>query len=212
MEFAVKAQSGKFRKGTNLPYIIHPLGVAKILIEQECSEEIVIAGILHDTIEDTEITLEDIRKIFGDEVARIVHGASEPDKDGPWENRKRHTIEFLKTAPWDIFLVSLADKIDNIRAIREDYDKLGESLWSRFNRPKEKQRWYYQSLVEVFSRRIDEFPVRQLVEQFALDVQKVFWFFKVGKFPSDLTAPLEFLKELRRIRELTSGSDTPRHR
>ncbi len=74
VEFASTAHSGHFRKGTNVPYIIHPLGVAKILIEHGCSEEIVVAGILHDTVEDTAITLEDIRRSFGERVDHLVQG------------------------------------------------------------------------------------------------------------------------------------------
>lgn len=139
IEFAAKAHSGQYRKGTKLPYIVHPLGVARILIEHECPDEVVVAGVLHDTVEDTAITLEDIRRSFGDRVAQIVQAASEPDKADTWENRKRHTIEYLKTAPADVLLVSIADKLDNMRAIRQDYEKLGDAFWSRFNRPKESQ-------------------------------------------------------------------------
>jgi len=174
IEFAVKAHSGRFRKGTNIPYIIHPLGVAKILIENGLPEEIVIAGILHDTIEDTSMTIDDIRKVFGDKVAQLVKDASEPDKDDTWEDRKRHTIDFLKTASTDVVLVSLADKIDNIKAIREDYSKVGESIWSRFKRPKEQQQWYYQALVDVFARRNENETTVSLYKQFASQVQAVF--------------------------------------
>lgn len=174
IEFAAKAHSGQFRKGTKIPYIVHPLGVAKILIEHDCPEEVVVAGILHDTIEDTAITISDIRHSFGEQVASIVEGASEPDKSNTWENRKRHTIEYLKTAPTEVLLVSLADKLDNVRAIREDYEKHGESLWPRFNRPKESQEWYYRSLAEVFSIRQLDAPFGSLMSEFSSEVKGVF--------------------------------------
>lgn len=174
IEFAAKAHAGQFRKGTNIPYIFHPLGVAKILIEYNCSEEIILAGMLHDTIEDTPVTIEDIRRAFGEEVARLVEGASEPDKSDSWENRKRHTIEYLKTAPLNVLLVACADKLDNIRAIREDYAKLGDVLWSRFNRPKEQQNWYYQALADVFVNRTKGEPTASLFKEFKYEVQKVF--------------------------------------
>jgi (p)ppGpp synthase/HD superfamily hydrolase len=173
IEFAVKAHSGQFRKGTKIPYIVHPLSVARILIEHDCPEEVVVAGILHDTVEDTPVTIGDIRRSFGENVASLVAGASEPGKSDTWENRKRHTIEYLKTAPLDVLFVSLADKLDNIRAIRADYEKLGDAVWSRFNRPKESQAWYYRSLADLFGARI-EGPFASLVKEFRSEVNKVF--------------------------------------
>jgi len=174
IEFAVKAHTNHFRKGTNIPYIVHPLGVGKILIEHGFSEDVIAAGILHDTIEDTPVTLKDIKKYFGGNIRRIVEGASEPDKSDTWENRKRHTIEYLKTAPLDVRLVSCADKLDNIRAIREDYAKLGEKLWSRFNRPKKDQRWYYRSLAHAFLYSNKTKSGKKLFKDFASAVNNFF--------------------------------------
>jgi (p)ppGpp synthase/HD superfamily hydrolase len=174
IEFAVKAHSGQFRKGTNIPYIVHPLGVAKTLIEYGLPDKIVVAGILHDTVEDTDVTLEDIKKNFGEEIAKIVEGASEPDKSDTWENRKKHTIEYLKTAPMDVIFVSCADKLDNIKSIREDYSKIGEEIWKRFKRSKESQKWYYRSLMNVFSDRMKDEPALSIFKQFKLEVEKVF--------------------------------------
>ena len=126
IEFAARAHREHYRKGTRIPYIAHLISVAKILIEYDCAEEIIVAGLLHDTVEDTSVTLEDIRKSFGEKVASLVEAASEPDKSDTWENRKRHTIEYLKTAPMDVLLLSCADKLDNIRSIKEDYERFGE--------------------------------------------------------------------------------------
>jgi (p)ppGpp synthase/HD superfamily hydrolase len=97
IEFATRAHSGQYRKGTKLPYIVHPLGVAKILIECDSPEHLIVAGILHDTVEDTSATLDEIKQTFGWDIADLVEAASEPDKSDTWENRKEHTIQMLKT-------------------------------------------------------------------------------------------------------------------
>lgn len=174
IEFAVKAHAGQFRKGTKVPYIVHPLGVAKVLIECGCSKKVVAAGILHDTIEDTSLTVEDVTERFGEGIAALVKAVSEPDKSDTWENRKRHTIKYLQTAPMEVLLVSCADKLDNIRAIREDYSRVGESVWSRFNRSRESQRWYYRSLADVFVNRMRAEPCAYLSRQFQSAVKEVF--------------------------------------
>lgn len=174
IEFASKAHRGQFRKGTRVPYIVHPIGVMKILIECGADEDTVIAGILHDVVEDTPVTLEEIKKAFGYKVARIVKGASEPEKSEAWEKRKLHTIENLKSAEPNVLIVEIADKLDNIRSIQEDYRRLGESFWNRFNRPKSSQKWYYESLLEVFLSRKDETPCTQLVYEFEKIVKEIF--------------------------------------
>jgi len=174
IQCAVLAHSGQFRKGTRIPYIIHPLRVAEILIEYDCSDEVVIAGILHDTIEDTVITVDDIVRSFGEKIAELVEHASEPDKSNTWENRKRHTIEYLKDAPMDVLFITCADKLDNLRSIQKDYTHAGESLWSRFNRPKDYQQWYYQALADVFMSRIDSEPGALLFHVFKHEVGDFF--------------------------------------
>ena len=174
IEFAAAAHRGQFRKGTKLPYIYHPLGVGQILIEHGCTEDIVVAGILHDTIEDTAVTSEDIAENFGHKITEIVVGASEPDKSDTWENRKQHTIEYLHKAPIAVLLVIAADKLDNINSMLIDYEKEGEALWLRFNRPKEKQQWYYRTLMTVFKNRINREPGIKIVDQISEGIEKLF--------------------------------------
>src|ERR1039457_2338264 len=89
VSFATEAHTGQFRKGTSIPYIIHPLNVGKILINCGCRIEMVIAGILHDTIEDTHVSLSDVLERYGVDVANLVEGVSEPDRSDSWENRKK---------------------------------------------------------------------------------------------------------------------------
>jgi len=149
IEVAAKAHRNQTRKGTDIPYISHPYAVGIMLLREGSSEDIVSAGILHDTIEDTWVTLEYINRNFGEKVAEIVAGCSEPDKSLPWEDRKIHTLKFLKTSSPEIRIVACADKLHNIRSTYEEYKKVGEAVWTRFNRGRDKQLWYYTGLVDV---------------------------------------------------------------
>jgi (p)ppGpp synthase/HD superfamily hydrolase len=99
IEFAAKAHRDHFRKDSKIPYMAHLMGVCKILIQYEAPTHVVVAGILHDTIEDRGITGEQIENAFGEDVARIVESVTEPPKREPWEYRKKHTIELMRTAP-----------------------------------------------------------------------------------------------------------------
>ena len=147
-QVALKAHSGQMRKGTLIPYISHPVAVSLRLSRAGCSEDEIIAGVLHDCVEDTELTLDDIRREFGESVAEIVEGCSEPDKELSWEDRKSHTIEFLKTAPVGICRVVCGDKLHNIATISQDLEQVGQEVWSRFNRSKEQQAWYYRGIIQ----------------------------------------------------------------
>ena len=174
IEFAAKAHSGQFRKGTKIPYIVHPLGVAKLLIELDSSEEVIVAGILHDVVEDTHITIEEIKKHFGKKVADLVYGASEPNRQDSWKNRKQHTIDFLESASMESLMLGCADKLHNITSIRKDFEKHGGAFWNRFSRPKNDQKWYYKSLVGVFESRLNGEPGISLFKQFKAEVNRVF--------------------------------------
>ena len=174
IELAARAHRGQCRKGTNIPYMVHPLAVAKILIDAGCPEDVVVAGILHDTVEDTPLSLDEIRNRFGEAVARIVEGASEPDKSKPWEARKAHTIESLKTASEAVLLVSCADKIENLEAIREDGERVGKEVWARFRRGREQQEWYYRSVFAVLEERLTAGPGLSLVSQLKEALAEVF--------------------------------------
>jgi (p)ppGpp synthase/HD superfamily hydrolase len=175
IELAAKAHHRQVRKGTEIPYLVHPLAVAGILIHANCAEHLVIAGILHDTLEDTPVTLEEIRSQFGREVAELVLTLSEPDKKAPWEKRKAHTIDHLEqVATPEALVVAVADKLDNVRAIREGLASDGEAFWQRFNRPRENQKWYYQRLAGVFERRISAGAGVALAHAFKLEVVRVF--------------------------------------
>ncbi len=161
IEFAVNAHKNQFRKGTKIPYIVHPLNVMKTILMYSDNQTVAIAGVLHDTLEDTDTTVEDIQKNFGSEVTNLVVKASEKakiEKNLPkdWKSRKMLTLEELKNETDENFLfLSCADKLDNLNDILTDYSNQGDELWSRFNRGKELQIWYYQSLAEIFSSKKD---------------------------------------------------------
>jgi len=147
--FAARAHEGDRRKSGDIPYIAHPVGVAMILQAMDCDETIIIAALLHDTVEDTEVTLDEIKRTFGNEVAKIVAACTEPaKKQVKWEDRKLHTIRTLRDASLDVKLVMAADKYHNLCHTRHTMQQIGSSVWQRFGRGKSKQAWYYRSVLE----------------------------------------------------------------
>lgn len=156
IELAALAHNGQLRKGTDTPYITHPFAVGIMLMESGCSESIVIAGILHDTVEDTDLTLEYIRINFGDSVAEIVDGCSE-DKSLKWTARKTERIEALKSASPEVCIVTCADKLHNLRTVISEFDDIGNEVWDRFHGGFEAQSWYYQSILESLNSHIEHY-------------------------------------------------------
>ena len=154
--FATKAHEGQFRKGTTRPFILHPLEVGEIVSAMTEDEEIIAAAILHDTIEDCEqVTAQSIAEQFGERVAEMVLQESE-DKSKTWMERKSRTIEKLGTAPMEIRMIGLADKLSNMRDIDRDYPQCGEDLWNRF-RMKDKNviGWYYKSIRDALKESME---------------------------------------------------------
>ncbi len=174
IEVAVKAHADQFRKGTDLPYITHPLCVGMILARAGCFEEVVAAGILHDVAEDTSLTPEDISREFGQVVASIVKGCSEPNKSSPWEERKRHSIASLKRAPLEVRLVVCADKLHNVRTMTSEHRRVGDALWSRFKRGREGQAWYYHEMVKALRRKSENRICKPLWRQLKKEVEQLF--------------------------------------
>lgn len=149
LEFAAVKHRNQVRKGTSIPYIVHPVHVAAILAKFHYDDELIMAGYLHDTVEDTETTIDEIEEAFGSRVARLVAFNTET-KSHTWEDRKRHTIESLQdNENPDGAIVMLADKLANIESMTDGYAKEGETMWTIFKRGKVDQRWYYLSIVEA---------------------------------------------------------------
>jgi (p)ppGpp synthase/HD superfamily hydrolase len=153
LEFAAAQHREQVRKGTGIPYLVHPLGVMQLLIEHDAPEPAVVAGVLHDVLEDGDATISDLEAQFGADVARLVAALSEPDKGAAWEDRKRHTIHDLEDATQEVLLAACADKLHNLRSIQVDLASQGDALWERFKRGRKQQAWYYRELAKVFTRR-----------------------------------------------------------
>lgn len=152
--FAVKAHAGTERRGKGFPYIIHPMEAMEIVATMTTDQEILAATALHDTVEDTDVTIEDLRLEFGDRIASLVAQESEEKPEGmsdeeSWHDRKQAAIERLAKAPHDAKIVALGDKLSNIRAIARDYAKIGDALWKRFHAkdPKDHE-WHYRGLAD----------------------------------------------------------------
>ncbi len=146
--FATKAHAGQKRKGKDLDYISHPLEVLQILTEMRGSEELQIAGVLHDTVEDTDTVMLDILFQFGPRVAELVSGHSE-DKSKSWKERKQHTIDSLATADNDLKMLIMADKVSNLRSTLADYREIGDEVWKRFSSDITEQCWYYGAVQDA---------------------------------------------------------------
>lgn len=167
LAFAARAHAEQTRKATDIPYIVHPVGVLLILLEAgETDPELLAAALLHDTVEDTAVTLAQIQAAFGARVAQIVEGCSEPDRSDTWERRKQHTVAYLKTAPRAVQLITAADKLHNLRSMITDYAELGEVLWSRFKRGRTETAWYYRAVTaSIQAGELRDHPlVRKLKE------------------------------------------------
>lgn len=161
--------TGKVRKLSGLPYFTHPSNVANLLRSAGASQEVVIAGYLHDTIEDAGVSLIEIKEKFGDRVAKLVSDASEPDKGASWDERKQHTIQYLqKINDPEVLQVVVADKLDNVE---DTHINGAPDIWSKFNAPYEKQKWYYSTLADIFMKKIPDFP---LTIKYKDMVEKVF--------------------------------------
>ena len=150
--FAVKAHAGTERRGKGYPYSVHLMEAVEIVATMTPNQELLAAAALHDTIEDTNVTIDDIRTEFGDRIATLVAHETEERLEGvraedSWHDRKQATIKKLAKASRETKIVALGDKLSNMRAIAHDYDELGNALWERFHAkdPKDHE-WYYRGL------------------------------------------------------------------
>ncbi len=154
--YATHKHSGQLRKISHAPYILHPLEVAHILSTMTDDTEVISAGLLHDVVEGTDTSLEEIRKEFGDRVAALVASETEAkskndDKSATWKKRKEDSIKYLRqNQDIDVKRLWLADKLSNIRSMVNYYNILGHDLWSNFHQSDpQMHRWYYNSIAEI---------------------------------------------------------------
>lgn len=167
--FAVKAHSGIERNGKGFPYIVHPMEAVAIVATITSDQELLAAAALHDVIEDTSVTRDDIEREFGKRVADIVQSESDIVVDGvsaadSWHARKQAAIDHLAAASHDSKVVAMGDKLSNMRAIAHDYVEIGDELWQRFHVTDYKEHeWHYRGLAQSLSELSDTFAYKEFV-------------------------------------------------
>jgi guanosine-3',5'-bis(diphosphate) 3'-pyrophosphohydrolase len=152
LRWAATLHHGQARRGSGVPYVQHVVAVAMILDRLGFEEEVVIAGLLHDAVEDTDATLDDVRARFGPTVANLVASCSEVKVDAtgqkrPWLDRKRDHLAALADAPVPARAVTLADKLHNLLSIAADL-AMGLPVWTLFHADRDSVLWYYRTAVD----------------------------------------------------------------
>ena len=154
--FAKEKHAGQTRKASGVPYLAHLMGVASLALEYGGDEDVAIAALLHDVVEDCggRAMLKEVKRRFGSRVAKMVEGCTDSDTvpKRPWRERKDTYLQHLKSADEETRLVSAADKLNNLRSILSDYREVGEVVWERFKGGREGTLWYYRALLEEFQR------------------------------------------------------------
>jgi (p)ppGpp synthase/HD superfamily hydrolase len=172
LAFAARKHT-KPRKGTDIPYIIHPAYVAIILAHHGFEAPVLAAAILHDVLEDTETTVQELGQQFGETVSRLVREVSEPNfglpKSETWERRKKAKLDQLRVASPEALAICAADRLHNVSNTVDDIDLHGPEVWERFRRGPEKHLKYERSVLEILRQR---FP-HPLTEELASAVEKL---------------------------------------
>ena len=171
--FAVQAHHNTERRGKGFPYIVHPMEAVEIVATITPDQELLAAAALHDTIEDTDVTVEEIRREFGDRVAELVHAESDQingelfngeNEEETWHARKQAAIDRLAAASLDAKIVAMGDKLSNMRAIWRDYQIKGDELWKIFHvKDKASHEWHYRGLAASLSELSDTFAYQEFV-------------------------------------------------
>lgn len=181
INLASQLHLGQVRKGdTNLPYISHPFSVAWILNNYTDDEDVIIAGLLHDVLEDVKnYYYSDLARDFGERIAQIVKGVSE-DKDpnvesddkATWNERKSKYLAGLDNDSDESLMVCAADKIHNLKSMTSAYQEKGEALWNDFNSPKEKKLWLYEEITKLLKKRLNN-PIVKELEDTCVEAEKI---------------------------------------
>ena len=165
--FAVRAHAGTERRGKGFPYIVHPMESMEIVSTITSDQELLAAAALHDVIEDTSVTREELQQAFGERIARLVVAESDTleagvSEEDSWHDRKRAAIERLARASRDTKIVALGDKLSNMRAIARDYAVQGDDLWQIFHvKNKCDHEWHYRGLADSLRELEDTFAFRE---------------------------------------------------
>ena len=164
IQFAARKHHGQWRSETEpLPYITHLFSVALLVAEDGASDDVVSAALLHDTLEDTDTTREELVAAFGEHVAELVEHVSErkmvDGKKPDWKERKGAYLAHLEDAPEDALLISIADKIDNIESMLEEVGQTGKTIFKHFGHSPDEYLWYHGNLTRIATLRLPEHPL-----------------------------------------------------
>ncbi len=168
--FAVNAHHNTERRGKGFPYIVHPMEAVEIVATITPDQELLAAAALHDTIEDTDVTYEQLREVFGERIANLVHAESDQFTEGvteedSWHDRKQAAIDRLAAAPYEAKIVAMGDKLSNMRAIWRDYQMKGDELWKIFHcTDKKAHEWHYRGLAASLSELSGTFAYQEFVD------------------------------------------------
>ena len=158
LAFALRVHGSQTRKGGDVPYVSHLLAVAALVLEAGGDEDLAIAGLLHDSLEDTPTTAAEIEAAFGSRVAGIVEGCTDTEEHPkpPWRPRKERYLAQLRApeTPVEVLVVSRADKLHNAQSMLREVREMGAGFWSRFNAGADEQLWYLGELVDIFTERL----------------------------------------------------------
>ena len=175
---AAQAHDGAYRKGGKMPYLLHVMETAEIVGTMTEDEDVLAAAVLHDVLEDTSVTEEELRETVGGHVTELVLAVSENKRreqpaEATWRLRKQESVEkLLKEPRLEVTMIALGDKLSNIRALQRDYGILGEQVWERFNnKSKAEQGWYYQAVTDA----LQDLSVYPVWHELASLVWEVFW-------------------------------------
>ncbi|MDE1919295.1 MAG: bifunctional (p)ppGpp synthetase/guanosine-3',5'-bis(diphosphate) 3'-pyrophosphohydrolase [Patescibacteria group bacterium] len=179
IQFAAKKHHGQMRREAEpLPYITHLFSVALLVAEDGSDDDTVTAALLHDTIEDTVTTREEIATAFNERVARMVESVSEvSEKDGvtlDWKARKTHYLAQVEAAADGAVLIAIADKIDNIESKIEAFEKEGAALLARWKQPEEEYLWYHSEVLRIAKARLPEHRLTKRLAEVHAKEKKVF--------------------------------------
>jgi (p)ppGpp synthase/HD superfamily hydrolase len=163
LALAARAHQDQVRKAGGDPYIVHVVHVSVILLRHGFSEDVVIAGLLHDTVEDQDVPLADIEARFGPAVAEMVGALTERKREGdeerPWEIRKQEALDKLRRARPETVAVKAADVVHNARSVAFVLRREGSAIWHNFSRGPEETLCYYRSVAQIVRERLGEHPL-----------------------------------------------------
>ena len=169
---AAWAHRDHVRKGTDIPYVSHVVGVMHLVSQVTDDEDVLVAALFHDILEDVpeEYSPQRMAEEFGDRVVELVRGVTKDSSLSSWQDRSDAYLAHLREADDGSVLISAADKLHNLLSIHADLDQLGDELWGRFNSGKERQLWWYRSVADLVQERL---PGNPLGEELARQVERL---------------------------------------